>query len=923
MAVIKAFRMFGGNIQRNAECGEQISRIQEQLRNLEESFAFRWFSWALPEAPRFEECAVAAPPDSFLGRWMKRLPIVGGYLKASEEVQRCELALGQMEKAAETFNDQLKSNWFLRKILPEFDLGTQVDNQVVSQGNGKFVLMGAAAFVALAGGIYWAFGRKSSSDEVGTEDNISSEEDCIGNEALQTEEIIDGVGFEEINDEDCTDEDNLSKEEENIDIEEDLQSKEIIDGKSEEKDKSQLEIIISESVQEMENENVRSEEDGTDKKLQSQEIIDGKSEEKDKSQQEIIISESVQEMENENVRSEEDGTDKELQCEETPEASCVETAEEDLAAEKRVEEKTLERVGPNLYEFKVSKLEWQILNGRQRRIDELQEKLNKRDLEIRESDDLSKKLEEQTEAAEEERPVTRRNVLESEMDRCIHKQDFESALVFLRVVLEDFDDVTQCHAKEIRCLMALGRWDEAQNVLDELADEHKENSDVKVEYAILCASQYNFEEAERILEDVLKVCPNHPRALEGREFLQRQVLWNTIPSLIDNSEFEVVLETISRCQKLESFFPWARAELLQLKGNILCKLRRLEEARECFLSALAIDETDVDSRLKLGLCYLLGGKYRDAIALFEQLDEEEQLEEDLVFYAEALERMERTGCPFQTIGVKTDASQKEIEKAYRKMALKYHPDKCHGSDIDQRELHEIMQRINYAKDLLTDNEMRKEYDEVRKFVEDFAEQLFENPKMQEWLDEDESDEDEWDEDEWDEDESEEEYDYDVYEEYSFSSTDDYQNLINPMYGLNSDDVYRILNDEDKMFMEYSYEEYSSYEEEGEFDEEEGEFDEEEEEFDEEEEEFEEFDEEEEEFVEEEEEFVEEEEEFVEEGEEFDEEEEEFVEEEEEFDEEEEEFVEEGEEFDEEEGRIRRRRGKNSTKKRKQLKRKDQ
>ncbi|XP_068205399.1 uncharacterized protein [Palaemon carinicauda] len=366
MAVIKAFRMFGGNIQRNAECGEQISRIQEQLQNLKESFAFRWFSWALPEAPRFEKCAVAAPPDSFLGRWMKRLPIVGGYLKASEEVQRCELALGQMEKAAETFNDQLKSNWFLRKILPEFDLGTQMDNQVVSQGNGKFVLMGAAAFVALAGGIYWAFGRKSSSDEVGTEDNISSEEDCIENEAHQTEEIIDGVGFEEINDENCTDEDNLSKEEENIDVEEDLQSKEIIDGKSEEKDKSQLEILVSESVQEMENENGRSEEDGTDKELQSQEIIDGKSEEKDKSQLEIIISESVQEKENENVRSE-DGTDKELQCEETPEASCVETAEEDLAAEKRVEEKTLERVGPKRYEFKVSKLEWQILNGCQRR----------------------------------------------------------------------------------------------------------------------------------------------------------------------------------------------------------------------------------------------------------------------------------------------------------------------------------------------------------------------------------------------------------------------------------------------------------------------------------------------------------------------------------------------------------------------------
>ncbi|XP_068202941.1 dnaJ homolog subfamily C member 7-like [Palaemon carinicauda] len=453
----------------------------------------------------------------------------------------------------------------------------------------------------------------------------------------------------------------------------------------------------------------------------------------------------------------------------------------------------------------------------ERRIDELQEKLNERDLEIRESNDLSKKLDERTEEAEEERPVTRRNVLESEMDRCIHKEDFDSALVFLRVVLEDFDDVLECRVKELRCLMALGRWDEAQNVLDELPDEHKVNSDVRVESAILCASHCDFEEAEKILDEVLKECPNHPRALKGREFLQRQVLWNTIPSMIDNSEFDAVLETIAQCQSLESFFPWARAELPQLKGNILGKLRRLEEARECFLSALAIDETDAEIRLRLGLCYLLDGKYRDAIALFEQLDEEEQLQEDFVFYAEALERMERMGCPFKSIGVKTDASQKEIEKAYRKMALKYHPDKCHGSDIDQQELHEIMQRINNAKDLLTDNEKRKEYDEVRKFVEDFAEELFENPKIQEWLDEDESDE-------WDG--SDYEYDSDADEEYNFDSDDDY------LEGESDEEEEEEIDEEEEEIDE----------EEGKFDEEaeelEKEFDEEEEEIDEEEEDFE-------------------------------------------------------------------------------------
>jgi len=74
---------------------------------------------------------------------------------------------------------------------------------------------------------------------------------------------------------------------------------------------------------------------------------------------------------------------------------------------------------------------------------------------------------------------------------------------------------------------------------------------------------------------------------------------------------------------------------------------------------------------------------------------------------------------YSVLGVKEDASDAEIKKVYRKLALKYHPDKNPGD----KKAEEKFKKISEAYYALGDAKRRKEYDNLRRtgaFTGDFS-----------------------------------------------------------------------------------------------------------------------------------------------------------------------------------------------------------
>ena len=67
---------------------------------------------------------------------------------------------------------------------------------------------------------------------------------------------------------------------------------------------------------------------------------------------------------------------------------------------------------------------------------------------------------------------------------------------------------------------------------------------------------------------------------------------------------------------------------------------------------------------------------------------------------------------YSVLGVSSDASDKDITRAYRKLAKQYHPDANPGN----KEAEDRFKEVSAANDVLSDPAKRKEYDEVRRMV---------------------------------------------------------------------------------------------------------------------------------------------------------------------------------------------------------------
>ena len=133
------------------------------------------------------------------------------------------------------------------------------------------------------------------------------------------------------------------------------------------------------------------------------------------------------------------------------------------------------------------------------------------------------------------------------------------------------------------------------------------------------------------------------------------------------------------------------------------------------------DGETVEGLWALGEAQQAADKYEDAVRTFERAveaapsDEETKLAKQKLRQAQVALKQSKEKNYYKILGIPRNAKSKEIKKAYRELALKWHPDK---NAENKEEAEKMFHDIGEAYEVLSDEELRAKYDR--------GEEVFEN-----------------------------------------------------------------------------------------------------------------------------------------------------------------------------------------------------
>ena len=160
------------------------------------------------------------------------------------------------------------------------------------------------------------------------------------------------------------------------------------------------------------------------------------------------------------------------------------------------------------------------------------------------------------------------------------------------------------------------------------------------------------------------------------------------------------------------------AGLYVRKSEALSGLKKGKEAVDAANAALGIDDNHIDAYMARGAARLLLEQWQDGVNDYTkavQIDQHNQRAQDGLRHAQAQLKISQQKDYYKELGLPRTATDREIKKAFRKLALQYHPDKLEselGEDGDRKreEAEKKFREIAEAYEVLSDEELKGKYD---------------------------------------------------------------------------------------------------------------------------------------------------------------------------------------------------------------------
>ncbi|XP_031548748.1 dnaJ homolog subfamily C member 3-like [Actinia tenebrosa] len=305
----------------------------------------------------------------------------------------------------------------------------------------------------------------------------------------------------------------------------------------------------------------------------------------------------------------------------------------------------------------------------------------------------------------------KRNVADAK--HAIERGDCQHAIELLGTAIEVAPWDPELRLMRAECYERLGDLVKAISDIKPTTKLINDNTQGYLRMSQLHYEMGELEDALREIRECLKLDQDHK---ECHPFYKKMKKLNKLltgaQDLINKEEYAAATEKLKKALKVEAHIRPIVGKMRRQLCHCHVKLHAPKEAiKECNL-ALQLNENDVDALCDRAEAHILEDNFSEAVKDYQKA---KNINDQLHKVQEGLERAQRLLKQskkrdyYKILGIKRNASKKEITKAYRKLAVKWHPDQFkEPQEKKKAEKHFI--DIAAAKEVLTDPEKRQKYD---------------------------------------------------------------------------------------------------------------------------------------------------------------------------------------------------------------------
>lgn len=293
-------------------------------------------------------------------------------------------------------------------------------------------------------------------------------------------------------------------------------------------------------------------------------------------------------------------------------------------------------------------------------------------------------------------------------------QQYTQALYFLDKVLEQSPEKTDLKLIKLDLFIETGKLDRAHSFSTEILSAYSQDPD----YLLLRGKCFYYkglpDQAKKHLTEALKFDPDHEGARNMLK-MQRQVerFKEEGNKLFSEGNTDSAIDAYT--QALEVDPKNKNLNSIILANRAACYMKKKE-----YMLALADCNKSIESNPEYTKAFMRRGNVHSQLENFEdalrdyntvkQKDPNYTEIDNIIRFAQSEAKKAKRKDYYKILDIEKSANDQEIKKAYRKMALKWHPDKNSESEESKLQAEKKFKDIAEAYAILTDATKRQQYD---------------------------------------------------------------------------------------------------------------------------------------------------------------------------------------------------------------------